>query len=255
MAVDVHAARPVAALTNCSVSDTGISSEEQAFLGLINQYRAQNGAPALSISTGLTRMATWHATDMATKNYFSHTDSLGRSFSTRLGQCDASGGSSAENIAAGYSTAQQVFDGWRNSAGHNVNMLNPAYRYIGLARVTGGTYGTYWVTDFSSINPGGSTSGGGTTSTKAVLTSPAPGSRLSGSQATFAWSPGQGAAEYFFYVGTSKGGNNIYAASTGLNTSTTVRSLPTNGSTLYVRLWTRSGSTWQYTDYTYRAAR
>ena len=50
--------RPANALTNCTVSGTAIDSEEQAFLGLINNYRAQNGLGALSISTNLTRAAT-----------------------------------------------------------------------------------------------------------------------------------------------------------------------------------------------------
>ena len=35
--------------------------------------------------------------------------------------------------------------------------------------------------------------------------------------------------------------------------SRTVSGLPTNGSTIYVRLWSLIGSTWQFTDYTYTA--
>jgi hypothetical protein len=244
------------ALTNCSVADYSINSEEQAFLGLINDYRAQNGAPALQISTGLSRMSSWHATDMATKNYFDHTDSLGRSFGTRLSQCDASGGSAGENIAAGYQTAQDVFNGWKNSPGHNANMLNPAYRFIGIARVTGGSYGVYWVTDLSSINPSaGGSSGGGTTPTPptevaATMISPVPGSTINGSTATFSWSSATGADEYFFYLGTYRGSNNLYGRSQGLNRSITLSNLPA-GRTLYVRLWTRDGDTWRYIDYTY----
>src|SRR3972149_1417171 len=39
--------RTADALTNCSVADLTFDSEEQAFLTLINNYRAQNGAGAL----------------------------------------------------------------------------------------------------------------------------------------------------------------------------------------------------------------
>jgi len=53
-----------------------------------------------------------------------------------------------ENIAAGYATAQAVFTGWKNSPGHNANMLNGSYRVIGIGLVTGGSYGEYWTTDF-----------------------------------------------------------------------------------------------------------
>ena len=80
------------ALTNCTVSDMSVDSEEQAFLGLINSYRSQNGLGALSTSTNLNRSSTWLAADMGAKSYFSHTDSLGRSPSTRAQNCDYPGG-------------------------------------------------------------------------------------------------------------------------------------------------------------------
>jgi uncharacterized protein YkwD len=150
------------ALTNCTVNDNGVDSEEQAFLGLINNYRSQNGLGSLTMSTNLNRAATWMATDMGAKNYFSHTDSLGRSPSTRAQNCDYPSGA-GENIAAGgaWSSANAVFTAWRNSSGHNANMLNGSYRQIGISRVytSGSQYGWYWVTDFGLVNDG--TSGGG----------------------------------------------------------------------------------------------
>ncbi len=257
-------ARPAGALTNCTVGSTSIDAEEQAFLGLINNYRAQNGLGALSISTNLSRAAAWHATDMGQKNYFSHTDSLGRSPSKRATDCGYPIGA-GENIAAGtnWTSAQSAFTAWRNSSGHNANMLHGPYKQIGIARVytNSSTYGWYWVTDFGTTNDG--TSGGGTTappptqapaSTPASISSPANGSTLPGSSASFSWGGASGAAEYFFYAGTSQGSNNITGRSTGTGTSASVTNLPTNGSTVYVRLWTRFASGWQYRDFTYRAA-
>ncbi len=85
---------------------------------------------------------------------------------------------------------------------------------------------------------------------KAAMTSPTPGSALSGS-ATFQWSTGTAVAEYYLYVGsTGVGSTNIYAASQGTGRTRTVSGLPSSG-TIYVRLWSRIGSTWQWTDYTY----
>ena len=247
------------ALTNCTVADNTFDAQESAFLGLINTYRAQNGLAALSLSTNLNRSSSWLAVDMAQKSYFDHTDSLGRSPSQRAQDCGYPSGA-GENIAAGtvWDTAQEAFDAWRNSPGHNANMLNSSYTQIGIARYygAGSTYGWYWVTDFGLVNDG--TSGGGTTppppvATKANVTSPAPGSTLPGNAATFSWDAGSGAAEYFFYAGYTQGANNYYGNSTGLNRSVGVSSLPTDGSTVYVRLWTRFASGWQYNDYTYRA--
>jgi hypothetical protein len=144
-------------------------------------------------------------------------------------------------------------------------MLNASYRQIGIARYfqSGSTYSWYWVTDFGLVNDGtsGGSTGGGTTTTpppattsKGAITSPAPGSTLTGSSATFSWSAGSGALEYFLYAGASAGSNSYFGQSTGTGLAATVNSLPTNGSTVYVRLWTRFSSGWQYTDYTYRVA-
>ena len=89
--------------------------------------------------------------------------------------------------------------------------------------------------------------------TKAVMISPAPGSVLSGASVTFTWSAGNGATGYWLDVGSSAGGFDLYSQSAGLATSLTAISLPTNGSTVYVRLWTALGGTWQFNDYTYTA--
>lgn len=140
------------ALTNCTVSaaDAQLNSDEQAFLSLINGYRASNGLGALVSSPTLNRAAAWHAADMLTKGYFAHTEPSGRTFSQRLTDCEyPTGGYRAENIATGFASAQAVFDSWRNSPGHNANMLNPSVRAIGIGKA-----GTYWTTDFGSIVDG-----------------------------------------------------------------------------------------------------
>ena len=88
----------------------------------------------------------------------------------------------------------------------------------------------------------------------ATMNSPSSGSTLSGSSQAFSWNTGSGALEYFLYVGNSQGGNNYFGGSTGTSRSQTVGGLPTDGSTIYVRLWSRFSNGWNYNDYTYRAA-
>jgi uncharacterized protein YkwD len=146
--------RYVRAATNCDVTDLSIDSEEQAFLNLINDYRAAAGAPPLTITQPLNRAATWLSIDMSDKNYFDHTDLLARNAFTRMRQCDVSAWyDAAENIIAGQTTAQQALTTWRESALHNANMLNPGFRSIGIARAfrEGSTYGWYWTTTFSVV--------------------------------------------------------------------------------------------------------
>ncbi len=132
-------------------SGATLDSEEQAFLVLINNYRQQNGLVALQASTSLNTASDWMSNDMAQKNYFSHTDSLGRDPFTRMRSFGYNYNTyMGENIAAGYSDAASTFNQWKNSPGHNQNMLNPNYRVIGIGRVANlsATYRYYWTTDF-----------------------------------------------------------------------------------------------------------
>jgi hypothetical protein len=94
-----------------------------------------------------------------------------------------------------------------------------------------------------------------TASTKAVLTSPSAGSTLPSGTVTFRWTASTGALQYYFYLGTSQGSNNIFSRSfTASSTSLAMTGLPEDGRTLWVRLWTRTNNGWQYNDYWFRAA-
>jgi hypothetical protein len=104
--------------------------------------------------------------------------------------------------------------------------------------------------DYTYIAKGSTT----TTQSKASMLTPAPGSTLGGAAVTFTWSAGSGASAYWMDVGIYAGGFDIFSQGEGLTTSATVNSLPTNGSTVYVRLWTALGAVWQYADYTYTAS-
>ncbi|WP_437679280.1 CAP domain-containing protein [Sorangium sp. So ce131] len=131
---------------------TLLDTEEQAFLRIINEYRAQNGLGALSACTALSRAAQGHSEDMRDHNYFKHDSQDGRSpWDRAANACYASAGRTAmaENIAAGNSEAQKTFDQWKNSPGHDTNMRGASYKVIGIGRATGGgQYGSYWTTVF-----------------------------------------------------------------------------------------------------------
>ena len=90
--------------------------------------------------------------------------------------------------------------------------------------------------------------------TKAVMISPTPGTTLASSTVTFTWSAGSGVSTYWLEVGTTPGGNQIYPGSPVANLAATVPGLPTNGSTVYVRLWSFLSGAWQSNDYSYASA-
>ncbi|MFN0096595.1 MAG: CAP domain-containing protein [Dehalococcoidia bacterium] len=150
----VAAGPEASAAGSCEGGQPVLDEQEQAFLVRINQYRAQNGLPPLALAPSLNRAAAWLAADMADKGYFAHGDSNGRDPSKRAKDCGFPG-DAAENIAAGtfWSGADSAFEAWRNSPGHNANMLNSTYVAIGIGRAynAGSPYGWYWVTDFGMV--------------------------------------------------------------------------------------------------------
>jgi hypothetical protein len=88
-----------------------------------------------------------------------------------------------------------------------------------------------------------------------ALTSPTPGSVLGGSSVSFQWSAASGAQEYALWVGSTKGGAQYFMKTLGLSRSAAVSGLPSNGSTVYVRLWWKVNGAWKSFDYTFTAAR
>ncbi len=143
---------------NITLCKADLESEKAVFLTLINQYRQQNGLPPLSVSSALTTAAQLHSEDMAINNYFSHTSLDGRTFVDRIRQAGYTYNTClGENIAAGFPTAQSVFNAWKNSPSHNANMLSSCFKVIGigLAYQTSSTYGYYWTTDFGGYDDSG----------------------------------------------------------------------------------------------------
>jgi uncharacterized protein YkwD len=143
---------PVPAQASCAIPDFAAAA-----LAAINQRRAAGAtcgisgsfaaAAPLRWSTQLATAAAAHSTDMATRNYFSHTSADGQSMSDRVNATGYAWASLGENIAAGYLGIERVVDGWMRSDGHCANLMNPAFDEMGLACVSGSagsSYAQYW---------------------------------------------------------------------------------------------------------------
>lgn len=100
---------------------------EKEVLDLINAERQKNGLHPLAWESQLYDAARGHSEEMASENFFSHTSLNGRDFTDRIKEAGYDDSVVSENIGAGQSTAQQVFDGWMTSDGHRENMLDEAY--------------------------------------------------------------------------------------------------------------------------------
>ena len=135
------------------------SALERQVLQLVNQYRADGGCNPLEMQSQLSAAAQGHANAMAAKNFFGHASKNGAKFSSRIKAQGYRGHKYAENIAAGYGSAEKVVSIWMNSSGHRVNIMNCAFTETGIAMayqeddapLPGSDYPMryYWVQDFA----------------------------------------------------------------------------------------------------------
>ena len=144
-------------LTTGAHAAVSYSTEEVTFVNLLNDYRAANGLPRLLVSDAITLACDRHNSDMAKYKFFDHYSLKSDWFAANASpwtRMSVSGygytTSKGENIAAGQSTAAQVFAAWKASSGHRANMLNSTFKVIGVSfnQPVGSPYTTYWTTDF-----------------------------------------------------------------------------------------------------------
>ena len=150
---------------------------KQTYLDAINNARAtsqdcgvhgiKDAVPALTWDDALYKAAYEHSEDMAESNTFSHVGSGTESDWTAQIQNLTAGSTMkqriinngytygkviGENIAAGSKrdTAQEVIDAWILSDGHCNNLMNPAYKNVGMGHVEkdGTKYIHYWTQNF-----------------------------------------------------------------------------------------------------------
>jgi uncharacterized protein YkwD len=131
-----------------TISPPILSAEEQQFLNLINQYRQTKNLPTWSIEPTLELAAQWMSKDMASHNYFSHIDSLGRNYSARFAAFGYINVPQNETILAG-ADANTTFDAWKASSADQAILVNPSYKVagVGFSYNAKSNYHYYWVVD------------------------------------------------------------------------------------------------------------
>ncbi len=135
----------------------GLADFQAQVLQLINAHRLAGAtcgargsfAPArlLDWSGALTQAALTHSDDMMANNFFSHTGSDASGAGQRAMAAGYVWRTWGENIAANRSTATAAIAGWMASDAHCANLMNPGFRDVGLACVSGAAsndYRSYW---------------------------------------------------------------------------------------------------------------
>ena len=99
--------------------------QRQAFHAT-NRHRATEGLTELRRTDCVQRFAVRQAKAMARQEHAFHQE-----LQPILEECGLS--AVGENVAEGYPTGRSVVnDGWMQSEGHRANILNPAYRLLGM---------------------------------------------------------------------------------------------------------------------------
>lgn len=102
---------------------------ELEIFNMLNDYRRSLGLNTLTRPTDLQRTAELRTAEFSYRYTNWHTRPDGTSCFTAF---PSNYGYRAENAACGYSSATEVMNGWRNSSGHNANMINPNYTCVGI---------------------------------------------------------------------------------------------------------------------------
>ena len=97
---------------------------------LVNEERAKEGLSALQTNGAINEAAQVQVKEIST--LFDHTRPDGTTCFTALDDAGIRYSTAGENIAVGYSTPEQVVNGWMNSEGHRANILNASFTPIGV---------------------------------------------------------------------------------------------------------------------------
>lgn len=147
------------ALTGCAVVDMASDVKKsvvaqltpaQVQLSKVNAWREKHKLPSLSLNNRLARAAQNQADYMAKNDSVTHTQGWWPFRSTVADRAEAAGykwSLIAENVAGGQEDFDAALQGWKDSPGHNENMLNPKVKEIGMAYASNrkGKYRHYWV--------------------------------------------------------------------------------------------------------------
>lgn len=155
----VHAGSSSPGSVDVTAPPTGMLGEVFA---LVNQARSQarqcgdRSMPAVAPVTydeELGSAAQAHAADMNAMDYFEHDSLDGRTFADRIRDADYAGAPAGENIAMGFQNAADAVQGWLDSPGHCINVMDADFDEMGLGFASHNdprysTPVTYWVQDF-----------------------------------------------------------------------------------------------------------
>jgi len=119
--------------THAAVLGTSTNITEEQLLKLTNQKRQDAGVGPLIRNALLDKVAALKATDMFAKDYWAHNSPDGTTPWYFFRKVNYDYQYAGENLARGFTTANDAMDAWMASPSHKENLLSPNYREIGFA--------------------------------------------------------------------------------------------------------------------------
>ncbi len=128
--------------------------EQDQMFALLNTTRAKVRRPALRRQPVLDRMAMAQAADMACRNYFAHRNPERQGLPDRLRRVDDGSLAAWDRLAeviGTSATADRQVERWLGSRAHKRALLEDDHELVGvgLARIRGSRYSTYWTVEFA----------------------------------------------------------------------------------------------------------
>ncbi|OGH66575.1 MAG: hypothetical protein A3B90_00890 [Candidatus Magasanikbacteria bacterium RIFCSPHIGHO2_02_FULL_41_13] len=116
-----------------------LAGEENKLLTLTNNLRIRHGVAPMSPIVPLHVSSDYKASDMADLHYFSHRSPNGYGLAHYLSLAGYNYEAAGENLAMGFSSAEEVFSSWVKSPTHYANLIDPDFKEFGVS-MESGTY-------------------------------------------------------------------------------------------------------------------
>lgn len=121
---------------------------EYQLFDLTNAARVMHNLPVLTWDEHVRTTARKHSADMATNNYFDHTNLQGESPFDRMKEDDIVFHLAGENLAYGQFSSIFAHEGLMNSLGHRENILKKGYEYLGVGVAFNGESHPYYTQNY-----------------------------------------------------------------------------------------------------------
>jgi uncharacterized protein YkwD len=130
----------------CDGHPVALDGREAELLRLHNDARQEHGLSPLCAQEQLMSAARAHSEDMIERDFYAHESPGGEAPGDRLTRAGYTFATCGENISRMTDPSggepqrddlRRVFTGWMQSPGHRENLLNPAFREVGIGVATG----------------------------------------------------------------------------------------------------------------------